>query len=61
MKTVAAFEYMSSMVANVKPLTTTLRENTDNLSLLEQNYKSSQFHASLKRRNGRVRVMVIFF
>nr|XP_043608234.1 elongator complex protein 5 [Erigeron canadensis] len=59
-KTVAAFEYMSSMVANVKPLTTTtnaLRENIDNLSLLEQNYKRGQFHASLKRRNGRVRVM----
>ncbi|KAI3813482.1 hypothetical protein L1987_18207 [Smallanthus sonchifolius] len=53
-KAVAAFEYMSSMVANVKPLTT---ENTDNFSLLEQNYKRGHFHVSLKRRNGRVRVM----
>ncbi|KAL8266146.1 hypothetical protein R6Q59_003490 [Mikania micrantha] len=54
MKTAAAFEYISSMVANVKPLT---MEKNDNFSLLEQNYKSGQFHASLKRRNGRVRVM----
>ncbi|KAK1439096.1 hypothetical protein QVD17_04911 [Tagetes erecta] len=54
MKAAAAFEYMSSMVANVKPPTT---ENTDNFSLLEQNYKRGHFHASLKRRNGRVRVM----
>lgn len=60
-KTTAALEYMSSMVANVKPLATTpngSRENSENLSLLEQNYKRGQFHASLKRRNGRVRVMV---
>ncbi|KAI3665547.1 hypothetical protein L6452_44174 [Arctium lappa] len=60
MKTNAAFEYMSSMVANVKPLATAtnvLRENSENLSLLEQNYKRGQFHASLKRRNGRVRIM----
>ncbi|XP_024974432.1 elongator complex protein 5 isoform X2 [Cynara cardunculus var. scolymus] len=61
MKTAAAFEYMSSMVANVKPLSTAtnvLRENSENLSLLEQNYKRGQFHASLKRRNGRVRIML---
>ncbi|KAL4568890.1 hypothetical protein LXL04_024507 [Taraxacum kok-saghyz] len=60
-KTTAAFEYMSSMVANVKPLTTTSntsRDNSENPSFLEQNYKKGQFHASLKRRNGRVRVMV---
>ncbi|CAI9276593.1 unnamed protein product [Lactuca saligna] len=49
-KTTSAFEYMSSMVANVKPLSTTTNA--------EQNYKKGQFHASLKRRNGRVRVMV---
>ncbi|CAH1413509.1 unnamed protein product [Lactuca virosa] len=49
-KTTSAFEYMSSMVANVKPLSTTANA--------EQNYKKGQFHASLKRRNGRVRVMV---
>lgn len=54
-KASAAFEYMSSMVANVKPLTT---ENTDKFYLLEQNYKRGEFHASLKRRNGRVRIMV---
>ncbi|KAF5778712.1 putative elongator complex protein [Helianthus annuus] len=54
LKAVAAFEYMSSMVANVKPLTS---ENTDKFYLLEQSYKRGQFHASLKRRNGRVRVM----
>ncbi|XP_076902752.1 elongator complex protein 5-like [Bidens hawaiensis] len=53
-KASAAFEYMSSMVANVKPLTT---ENTDKFYLLEQNYKKGEFHASLKRRNGRVRIM----
>lgn len=61
MKAAAAFEYMSSMVANIKPLTTStnvLRENNDNFFLLEQNYKRGQFCASLKRRNGRVRVMV---
>nr|GEW65006.1 elongator complex protein 5 [Tanacetum cinerariifolium] len=60
MKTAAACEYMSSMVATVRPLITSsdaLRDNIDNLSLLEQNYKRGRFHASLKRRNGRVRVM----
>ncbi|PWA80135.1 hypothetical protein CTI12_AA197930 [Artemisia annua] len=60
MKTAAACEYMSSMVATVKPLITSsdaLRDNIDSLSLLEQNYKRGKFHASLKRRNGRVRVM----
>lgn len=62
MKTTAACEYMSSMVATVKPLSASsdaLRDNIDNLSLLEQNYKRGQFHASLKRRNGRVRAMVL--
>ncbi|GKD63843.1 elongator complex protein 5, partial [Tanacetum coccineum] len=60
MKTAAACEYVSSMVATVKPLITSsdaLRDNIVNLSLLEQNYKRGRFHASLKRRNGRVRVM----
>lgn len=60
MKTAAACEYMSSVVATVKPLITSsdaLRDNIDNLSLLEQNYKRGQFRASLKRRNGRVKVM----
>ncbi|XP_071692675.1 elongator complex protein 5 [Rutidosis leptorrhynchoides] len=61
MKAAAALEYISSMVATVKPLTTStnvLTENNDNISLLEQYYKRGHFHASLKRRNGRVRVMI---
>ncbi|XP_071703370.1 elongator complex protein 5-like [Rutidosis leptorrhynchoides] len=61
MKTSATFEYMSSMVATVKPLTTSTnvsRDNNNNLSLLEQNYQKGQFHTFLKRRNGRVRVMI---
>ncbi|XP_058186561.1 elongator complex protein 5 isoform X1 [Rhododendron vialii] len=56
----AALEYMSSMLANIEPMarpTNVQRCNSDNLSLLEQNSNKGKFHARLKRRNGRVRLM----
>ncbi|KAG5527925.1 hypothetical protein RHGRI_028751 [Rhododendron griersonianum] len=56
----AALEYMSSMLANIEPMarpTNVQRGNSVNLSLLEQNSNKGKFHARLKRRNGRVRLM----
>ncbi|KAE9449445.1 hypothetical protein C3L33_18645, partial [Rhododendron williamsianum] len=55
----AALEYMSSMLANIEPMarpTNVQRGNSVNLSL-EQNSNKGKFHARLKRRNGRVRLM----
>ncbi|KAM7529776.1 hypothetical protein LguiB_033186 [Lonicera macranthoides] len=56
----AALEYMSSMVAHIEPmarLTDIQKDNSENLSLLEHNYKRGKFHVRFKRRNGRVRIM----
>lgn len=60
MKAASAFEYMSSMLANIETLaraTDAQRDNCESLSLLEQNSKRAKFHVRLKRRNGRVRAM----
>ncbi|KAJ4825600.1 hypothetical protein Tsubulata_022671 [Turnera subulata] len=55
-KVTSALEYMSSMVASVEPLSVAangLKGDTENLSLLEQNFGKGKFLARLKRRNGR--------
>lgn len=62
-RVIAVFEYMSSMVANVEPLNQYAngqRGNWKNHSLLEQNSTRGKFHVRFKRRNGRVRVAVIY-
>ncbi|KAI5684291.1 hypothetical protein M9H77_05519 [Catharanthus roseus] len=59
-KTTAALEYMSSMVASIEPIIQPLnghRGNSENLSLIEQNFGRGKFHVRFKRRNGRVRLM----
>ncbi|XP_052184278.1 elongator complex protein 5 [Diospyros lotus] len=56
----AILEYISSMLANAEPMTKPtqgLRGNSENLSLLEQNFKKGKLHVRLKRRNGRVRIL----
>lgn len=57
-------EYLSSIVASLEPFTRSMtahRGDLENLSLLEQNLRKGRFNVRFKRRNGRVRVMVIFF
>lgn len=61
-KVTAVIEYMSSMVASIEPLipfANRHRGNSENLSLVERNFTKGKFHVRCKRRNGRVRVMVI--
>ncbi|KAL7221554.1 hypothetical protein ACSBR1_023499 [Camellia fascicularis] len=56
----SVLEYMSSMLANVEPMTQSTngqRGNSENFSLLEQNSKRGKFNVRMKRRNGRVRLM----
>ncbi|KAI8019482.1 Elongator complex protein 5 [Camellia lanceoleosa] len=56
----SVLEYMSSMLANVEPMTQSTNEqrgNSENFSLLEQNSKRGKFNVRMKRRNGRVRLM----
>lgn len=56
----AVLEYMSSMVASIEPLNATgQRYDRENLSLTEHNCWKGKLLVRLKRRNGRVRVMVI--
>lgn len=58
----AVLEYMSSMVACLEPinqLTNGQAGELDNLPLVEQNLKKGKFNVRFKRRNGRVRLMVI--
>ncbi|KAG9140872.1 hypothetical protein Leryth_010411 [Lithospermum erythrorhizon] len=57
---VAALEYISSMLANVEVIAQVpngQKFNSENLSLIEQNFRRSRFHVRFKRRNGRVRLM----
>ncbi|XP_062000447.1 elongator complex protein 5 isoform X2 [Rosa rugosa] len=56
----STLEYMSSMVASIEPLiqfANGQRSNSENLSLLDQNFTRGKLHLRCKRRNGRVRVM----
>ncbi|CAL5372478.1 unnamed protein product [Camellia sinensis] len=56
----SVLEYLSSMLANVEPMTQSTnghRGNSENFSLLEQNSKRGKFNVRMKRRNGRVRLM----
>ncbi|KAK3036569.1 hypothetical protein RJ639_031010 [Escallonia herrerae] len=56
----AALEYLSSMLASIEQMTRpddVPRNNSQNISLLEHNYRRGKFHVRFKRRNGRVRVM----
>ncbi|XP_011651354.1 elongator complex protein 5 isoform X1 [Cucumis sativus] len=58
-KVIAAFEYMSSIVATLEALTPSpyvSRSNMDN-SYLEHRSTKGRFHVRMKRRNGRVRVI----
>lgn len=58
----AVLDYMSTMAASIEPLiqfTNRQRSNSENLSLLDQNFTRGKLHLRCKRRNGRVRVMVI--
>ena len=59
-KVIAALEYMSSMVATVEPLTPSpyVRESNLNTPYLEHSSTKGRFHVRIKRRNGRVRVIV---
>lgn len=61
-RTIAALEYLSSMVASLEPMHLSLngqRGDLEKLSLLEQNSRKGKFNVRFKRRNGRVRVTVI--
>ena len=56
----AVLEYMSSMVASVDQFHNSVdgqRSYLENLS--EQNFTKGKFNVRFKRRNGRVRVMVV--
>lgn len=54
----AAIEYMSSIVASVEGAT---QLKSGQGGLLEQNLRKAKLRVRLKRRNGRVRVMVFSF
>ncbi|KAL8476625.1 hypothetical protein ACS0TY_029067 [Phlomoides rotata] len=57
----AALEYMSSMKATIEQMVQPMdgkRGNSENLSLMEHNLRRGKFHVHVKRRNGRVRMMV---
>lgn len=61
-KFTSVLECLSSMVASVEPFNQAAfgqRVDLENLSMLEQNFRKGKFHVRFKRRNGRVRVMVI--
>lgn len=58
----AVLGYVSSIVASVEPLNQSANGQTcnwENRSLLERNFWKGMLHVRFKRRNGRVRVMVI--
>lgn len=57
---VAVLEYMSSMVASLEPImrqTEGQKGGSDSQSLRENNPWKGKFHARIKRRNGKVRLM----
>ncbi|CAH2042480.1 unnamed protein product, partial [Thlaspi arvense] len=57
----SVLEYMSSMIANIEPITQSLngqQGNSDDFAMLDQNSKKGKLHVRLKRsRNGRVRLV----
>lgn len=58
----ASLEYMSSMKATVEQMVQPMdgkRVNSENLSLMEHNLRRGKFRVNVKRRNGRVRMMVL--
>lgn len=60
-KVASTLEYMSTMRADIVPVAQTIngqRVNSENLSVVEQNFKRGKLHVRFKRRNGRVRVTV---
>ncbi|KAG9135650.1 hypothetical protein Leryth_002381, partial [Lithospermum erythrorhizon] len=59
-KAVAALEYISSMLANIEVIAQVpsgQKFNSENISLIEQNFRRGRFNVHFKRRNGRVRLM----
>ncbi|XVE72074.1 hypothetical protein DITRI_Ditri11bG0009500 [Diplodiscus trichospermus] len=57
----SVLEYLSSMVAALKPLHQPANEqrgDLENFSLIEHNLKKGKLHVRFMRRNGRVRVML---
>ncbi|KAK4749114.1 hypothetical protein SAY87_026563 [Trapa incisa] len=57
-KTVAVFDYTSSMIGNLEPLASNgERLSFDKLSLREEAFRLAKFSVRFKRRNGRVRLM----
>ncbi|KAF2313783.1 hypothetical protein GH714_013371 [Hevea brasiliensis] len=60
LRVTSSVEYMSSMVANVEPLNPSAsgqRWDSENVSLLKQNFQKGKLNVRFKRRNGRVRLM----
>lgn len=58
----AALEYMSSMKATLEQMAQPMdgqRGNSESLSLTEHNLRRGKFSVHVKRRNGRVRKMVL--
>ncbi|XP_051141527.1 elongator complex protein 5 [Andrographis paniculata] len=57
----AAIEYLSSMKATIDPTVPLVDQqggSSENLSAMEQNLRRAKFCVRVKRRNGRVRMMV---
>lgn len=61
-RVIAALEYLSSMTASLEPLGRSTYGQTDdleNVSLIQHNFGKGKFNVRFKRRNGRVKVMVL--
>lgn len=60
-RTVAALDYLCSMTVYLQPtvhLPTDVYRNNKNLSRFEQDFNRGRLHLRLKRRNGRVKIVV---
>ncbi|PKA48529.1 Elongator complex protein 5 [Apostasia shenzhenica] len=59
-RTIAAIEYISSIVASLEPMVpiTDGQNGSENLFWLEKNSQNGKFHVRLKRRNGRVKLLI---
>lgn len=58
----AALEYMSSMKATIEQMVHPddgQRANSENVSIMEHNLRRGKLCVHVKRRNGRVRMMVL--
>ncbi|KAH9308830.1 hypothetical protein KI387_036741, partial [Taxus chinensis] len=64
LRTLAALEYMSTMVAFIEPIvplstdSSKLKSHPENLAALEENMKRGRFRLRVKRRNGRVQEQI---